>query len=416
MPPATHPTAPATDSVGPTRTRFVTFAEPPDELLLDSGEQLGPITLAYETYGTLNESRSNAILVCHALSGDAHAAGISVDESGPSAVELGMNAGPAVAETQPDRKRVGWWDNMIGPGKAFDTSQYFVISTNVIGGCRGSTGPASINPRTGAPYGLSLPVITIGDMVKAQTALLDYLGIQKLLAVVGGSMGGMQALEWAVRYPERVAACLPIATCARLSAQGIAFNEVGRRAIVSDPNWNNGNYYAGQTPDAGLAIARMIGHITYLSDEAMHRKFGRRLRDPHRYGFDFSTLDFEFESYLRYQGKTFTRRFDANSYLYMTKAIDYFDLANGYGSLAAAFKRAQARFLVISFTSDWLYPSYQSQEMVRVLKANGSDVTYYEIESGYGHDAFLLEDSIQTELISNFLRYTYQSLTRAHRR
>jgi homoserine O-acetyltransferase len=226
----------------------------------------------------------------------------------------------------------------------------------------------------------------------------------------------MQALEWAVRYPERVAACLPIATCARLSAQGIAFNEVGRRAIVSDPNWNNGNYYAGQTPDAGLAIARMIGHITYLSDEAMHRKFGRRLRDRERYGFDFSTLDFEVESYLRYQGKTFTRRFDANSYLYMTKAIDYFDLANGYGSLAAAFKRAQARFLVISFTSDWLYPSYQSQEMVRVLKANGSDVTYYEIESGYGHDAFLLEDSIQTELISNFLRYTYQSLTRAHRR
>jgi homoserine O-acetyltransferase len=399
-------------SVGFTETRFLTFAEPPALLELDSGERLGPITLAYETYGELNARRSNAILVCHALSGDAHAAGIAVDADAPSAVELGMDGATTAASAPPDRKRLGWWDNMIGPGKAFDTDRYFVLSVNVIGGCRGSTGPMSTNPATGRPYGLSLPVITVGDMVHAQISLLDHLGIDRLLAVVGGSMGGMQALELTVRYPDRVATCLPIATCARLSAQGIAFNEVGRRAIMADPNWNHGDYYDGESPDAGLAIARMVGHITYLSDEAMHRKFGRRLRDRERYGYDFSSLDFEVESYLRYQGKTFTLRFDANSYLYMTKALDYFDLANGYGSLEAAFSRAKARFLVISFTSDWLYPSYQSQEMVRALKSIGADVTYYEVETGYGHDAFLLEDGIQTELISSFLGYTSASLER----
>jgi homoserine O-acetyltransferase/O-succinyltransferase len=404
-----------TGSVGFTQTRYFTFAEPPARLELESGERLGPITIAYESYGQLNARRSNAVLVCHALSGDAHAAGIAVDADGPSAVELGLDGANPTASAKQDRKRIGWWDNMIGPGKAFDTDRYFVLSTNVIGGCRGSTGPTSTNPETGRPYGLSLPVITVGDMVSAQSALLHHLGIDCLLGVVGGSMGGMQALEWTVRYPDRVASCLPIATCARLSAQGIAFNEVGRRAIMADPNWNHGEYYDGEPPDAGLAIARMVGHITYLSDEAMHRKFGRRLRDRERYGYDFTSLDFEVESYLRYQGKSFTRRFDANSYLYMTKALDYFDLANGYGSLESALKRAKARFLVISFTSDWLYPSYQSQEMVRALKAIGADVTYYEIETGYGHDAFLLEDGVQTELISSFLAYTLDRIERGSR-
>mgnify|MGYP005846744187 CR=1 FL=1 len=396
-------------SAGLVRTQYFRFAEPPHEMELDSGERLGPITLAYETYGRLNENRTNAILALHALSGDAHAAGVSADDDGVSAIELGMDGAEAAGAI--DKRRLGWWDNMIGPGKAFDTDRYFVICSNVIGGCRGSTGPSSINPKTGRPYGLSFPVVTIGDMVRAQTYLIDHLGIQKLLAVTGGSMGGMQALEWSVGHPDRVAACIPIATCARLSAQGIAFNEVGRRAIMADPNWQQGDYYGKATPDVGLAIARMIGHITYLSDESMRRKFGRRLRGKEKYGYDFS-LDFEVESYLRYQGKTFTKRFDANTYLYITKAIDYFDLTNGHRSLVEAFKDVTARFLVISFTSDWLYPSYQSKEIVRALKANGGDVTYFEVESSYGHDAFLLEEEVQTELISSFLAHTFDAVER----
>lgn len=398
-------------SVGVVTTQTYTFAEPPDQLVLESGERLGPITLAYETYGQLNADRSNAILVLHALSGDAHAAGISAEDDGPSAIELGLDGATQPSPSAIDHRRLGWWDTMVGPGKAFDTERYFVISSNVIGGCRGSTGPSSIDPRTGRPYGLSFPVVTIGDMVRAQEHLIDHLGIERLLAVTGGSMGGMQALEWTVNHRDRVAACIPIATCARLSAQGIAFNEVGRRAIMADPNWQQGDYYGSATPDAGLAIARMVGHITYLSDDSMRHKFGRRLRDKEKYGFDFS-LDFEVESYLRYQGKSFTKRFDANTYLYITKAIDYFDLANGHRSLVEAFRGVTARFLVISFTSDWLYPSYQSKEVVRALKATGGDVTYFEVDSSYGHDAFLLETEIQTDLISSFLARTYEGLHR----
>lgn len=396
-------------SAGYVRTQYFTFAgadDPQGELVLDSGERLGPVTLAYETYGRLNADASNAVLVLHALSGDAHAAGISIDENGSSAIELGLDGASAAQAGTLDKRRLGWWDSMIGPGKAFDTDRYFVISSNVIGGCRGSTGPSSTNPKTGRPYGLSFPVVTVGDMVRSQARLLDHLGIQRLLAVSGGSMGGMQALDWTVRYPERVRACIPVATSARLSAQGIAFDEVGRRAIMTDPNFQNGDYYGKATPDVGLAIARMVGHITYLSDESMRRKFGRRLQGKEKYGYDFE-LDFEVESYLRYQGKTFTKRFDANTYLYITKAIDYFDLANGHGSLRAAFEGIGSRFLVISFTSDWLYPPYQGKEIVRALKANAADVTYFEVESSCGHDAFLLEQDIQTELISSFLAATY---------
>lgn len=393
-------------SVGLVTTKYFTFAEPPNELELDSGEKLGPITLAYETYGELNEDRSNAILICHALSGDAHAAGISAGADGPSAVDTGFGAeGKDGLPPGFDKKRLGWWDNMIGPGKAFDTDRYFVICSNVIGGCKGSTGPSSINPATGAPYGMGFPLVTIGDMVRAQKHLLDHLGVPSLLAVAGGSMGGMQALQWAVAYPEMVRGCIPIATTARLSAQGIAFNEVSRRAIMSDHNWRGGDYYGKTPPNDGLAIARMVGHITYLSDESMHRKFGRRLRDKEKYGYQFAT-EFEVESYLQHQGDSFIKRFDANSYLYITKAIDYFDLANGHGSLAEAFRNVKARFLVISFSSDWLYPPYQSKEIVNALRANRIDVSYCEILSSYGHDAFLLEEEAQTNMISHFLAHT----------
>ena len=404
-------------SAGYVRTRYLKFGESGDGLVLDSGERLAPVTIAYETYGELNADRSNAILIEHALSGDAHAAGIAVDDAGPSAFEGGMDAADGAGESTPpdeiDKRKLGWWDTMIGPGKAFDTSRYFVICSNVVGGCRGSSGPPSTNPATGRPYGLSFPVVTIGDMVRAQARLVDHLGIDRLLTVSGGSMGGMQALEWAASYPDRVVSCIPIATCAQLSPQSIAFNEVGRRAIMADPDWQRGDYYGRKTPDVGLALARMIAHITYLSDEGMRQKFGRRLRDREKYGYDFSTLDFEVESYLRHQGKSFTKRFDANTYLYITKALDYFDLANGRRSLAAAFREVVARFLVISVSSDWLYPSYQSKEIVSALKANGADVTYFEIDSSYGHDAFFLERDIMTELISGFLAHTFNALVAA---
>jgi homoserine O-acetyltransferase len=350
-----------------------------DSLPLDCGATLTAVDVAYETYGKLNPARSNAILILHALSGDAHAARISEETGKP-----------------------GWWDNSIGPGKAFDTEKYFVICSNVLGGCRGTTGPASVNPATGAPYAISFPGITIPDMVRLQKKLIEHLGIQRLLAVAGGSMGGMQALEWAVSYPDSVVAAIPIATTARHSAQQIAFNEVGRQAIMADPDWNDGNYYGGKPPARGLAVARMVGHITYMSDESMREKFGRRLRDKERYGFDFS-IDFEVESYLRYRGAQFVERFDANSYLYITKALDYFDLANGRGSLADALSVSTARFLVVSFTSDWLYPSYQSLEIVNALRSRNRDVAYCELTSNYGHDAFLVDISEQTEILRGFL-------------
>ena len=361
------------------RTKTVVF----DELTLDCGETLKPVDVAYETYGTLDEEKANAVLVLHAFSGDAHAAGISDEDGKP-----------------------GWWDSMIGPGKAFDTNKYFVICTNCLGGCRGTTGPASIRPGTGCPYGSSFPYVTTSDMVRLQKKLAEHLGIERLLSVAGGSMGAMQALQWVVDYPDAVASSIPIAGTHRHSAQQIAFNEVGRQAIKADPDWKNGDYYDGPGPVRGLAVARMVGHITYMSDDSMHEKFGRRRHEPEP---DSSGL-FEVESYLRYRGVQFVTRFDANSYLRITRAMDTFDAAEGFASLGEAFERTDARFLVLSFSSDWLYPSYQSQEVVRALRSRNRDVAYVELPSNYGHDAFLIESGEQTELIKSFLENTYKRL------
>lgn len=354
-------------------------------LPLESGQELGPITLAYETYGTLNEARDNAILLVHALSGDAHAAGYHAEDF------------------EKEKPKPGWWDIMVGPGKAFDTDRYFVLCSNIIGGCMGSTGPDSINPATGKHYASDFPVITIGDMVNAQKLLMDYLEIPRWYAVSGGSMGGMQALQWAVTYPDQVARCIPIATTHRLSAQSIAFDAVGRAAIMSDPDWQDGYYYdTGRIPANGLSVARMVGHITYLSEQSMHEKFGRQLRNAKEYTWDFDP-EFSVETYLQYQGDSFVKRFDANSYLYITKAMDYFDMGAGYGSLAQALAPAAARFLVLSFSSDWLFTTAESKEIVRALRWNGVDVSFVEIESSYGHDAFLLEAEEITKLIKGFL-------------
>jgi len=368
-------------NLGIIKTQYFTFAEHPHEVRLESGKSLGPITLAYETYGELNDDRSNAILVEHALSGDAHAAGFHEGDKDP-----------------------GWWDSMVGPGKALDTEKYFVICSNVIGGCKGSTGPSSINPKTGKPYGPDFPIITIADMVKAQKYLIDHLGIKKLLCVIGGSMGGMQALQWVASYPDSIRSAVPIATALKHSPQQIAFGEVGRQAVMADPDWNKGNYYGLQKPEKGLAVARMIGHITYMSDKSMEEKFSRRLKGKN-YSFEF-TADFEVEGYLRYRGDSFVKRFDANSYLYVTKAMDYCDLSGD--KLIPKTKHVHLRFLVVSFKSDWLYPSYQSQDIVRQLKIRGQDATYCEIKSTYGHDAFLLEIDEETHLIKHFLRKTLQ--------
>lgn len=367
--------------IGPVSTQFFTFAED-EPFRLESGETLQPVTLAYETYGALNADRSNAIVICHALSGSAHAAG----------------------QLDGDPAKLGWWEETIGPGKAFDTDRFFVICSNVIGSCYGSTGPASIDPATGKPYGLNFPVVTVGDMVRAQVKLIDHLGIDKLLCVAGGSMGGMQVLEWAAHHPQRLHAAIPIATTAHHSPMLIAFSEVGRQAIYADPAWHHGAYYdKAQKPDAGLAVARMVGHITYLSEESMHLKFGRRLQGHEKYGYEFET-EFEVESYLKYNGHKFTQRFDANSYLYVTKAMDYFDLTQPTGTLAAAFAAStHVKFLVISFTSDWLYPSYHSKQLVSALTAAGVDVTYLDVKSSWGHDAFLLEVETMTNLLGSFL-------------
>ena len=374
-------------SAGSVETQSFTFALPPHEFLLESGEKIGPVTIAYETYGQLNGDRSNAILILHALSGDAHAAGLD------------------------DNGNVGWWDSMIGPGKAFDTDKYFVVCSNVIGGCKGSTGPSSPDPKTGQPYGLDFPVITVGDMVNAQCRLIDHLGIEKLLTVAGGSMGGMQVLEWMVSHPERLKSSIPIATALHHSPQQIAFNEVGRQAIMGDPNWNSGDYYNAAPPSAGLAVARMIGHITYMSDVSMGKKFGRRLKGE-KHSFKF-TPDFEVEGYLHYRGNNFVKRFDANSYLYVTKAIDYFDVTDGK-RLADVFKDLnKMKVLVIAFKSDWLYPAYQSQEIVRACKLAGVDATFCEIDSTYGHDAFLLETEEETHLIKYFLEKVSRGETSA---
>jgi len=378
-------------SVGEVQTRLFHFAAPPNELHLESGTAFGPVTLAYETYGRLNAERSNAVLIAHALSGDAHVAGYhSANDPKP-----------------------GWWDIMVGPGKGIDTDRYFVICSNILGSCMGSTGPSSIDPHSGTPYGLDFPLITIGDMVKAQKALIDHLGIDQLLAVVGGSVGGMQVLEWCARSPERVRAAIPMATTMRHSALAIAFNEVARQSIMADPNWNGGHYYGDRKPDLGLAVARMIGHITYLSDESMRLKFGRRLQNKAAFSFTFDA-DFQVESYLRYQGKKFVERFDANSFLYITKAADYFDLAHHYGggSAVRALSKTRSKFLVVSFTSDWLYPTYQSREMVKAMKKNGLDVSFCEIEADWGHDAFLLPNPRLSALLKGFLDRVFDEVDR----
>jgi homoserine O-acetyltransferase/O-succinyltransferase len=362
---------------GKVETRLYTFAESTDKLVLENGHKLGPVTLAYETYGKLNAEKSNAVLILHALTGDAHVAGWHKNDKHP-----------------------GWWDTMVGPGKAFDTSKYYVICSNIIGGCKGSTGPASTNPVTGKPYGLEFPLISIGDMVNAQLRLITHLGIDRLLAVAGGSMGGMQVLEWMFSHPGKIRSAIPISTALRHSPQQIAFNEVGRQAIMADPNWQDGNYYDTRNPTRGLAVARMVGHITYMSDKSMAEKFGRRLKDD-RKPFKFSA-DFEVEGYLHYRGQSFVDRFDANSYLYITKAMDYFDAARG-NRPQELLRGTDLKALVIAFKSDWLYPAYQTQEIVRVCKLAGLDTTYCEIDSNYGHDAFLLEIEEETHLIKYFL-------------
>jgi len=358
------------EGLGIVETKYFAF----NGLELEFGQKLSEVTIAYETYGRLNENKSNAVLIAHALTGDAHAAGCHEGDERP-----------------------GWWDEMIGPGKAFDTDKYFVICSNVLGGCRGTTGPSSINSETGKPYGASFPTITIKDMVSAQLRLTEHLGIAKLLSVAGGSMGGMQTLEWLSSHPDRVRSAIPIATTAKHSPQQIAFSEVGRQAVTADPDWD---YYGVSFPSRGLAVARMVGHITYMSDASMAEKFGRRVKTS-RPGFKFEP-DFEVEGYLKYRGESFVKRFDANSYLYITKALDYFDPA-GDRPLHEVFSGLAAKVLAISFKSDWLYPSYQTQAIVRALKIAGADVTYCEIESTYGHDAFLLEFKEETRLIKHFL-------------
>jgi len=369
-------------SVGVVRRQSFTFAAPPDELTLESGQKLGPITLAYETYGQLDKEAGNAVMVFHALSGNSHAAG---------------------CYTESDEKP-GWWDNMVGPGKGIDTNKYFVICSNIIGSCYGSTGPASPDPRTGRPYGLSFPLFTIADIVKAQKRLVDHLGVRRLLCLIGGSIGGMQALQWAVDYPEMVRSAIPIASTPKRTALSIGFSEAQRQAIMADPNWRNGDYYGQEPPNKGLALARIIGHITYLSEDSMERKFGRKLQENSAFKFDFSP-DFQVESYLYYQGKKFVERFDANSYLYITKASDYFDLGEqrGEGSLVKAFSQTAAKFLVISFSSDWLYPTSQSKDMVTAMKKAGLDVSFCEIQVDFGHDSFLLAHEQLTRLVSGFL-------------
>lgn len=359
------------------KTKYFTYAHPPNEQELELGKKIGPIRIAYETYGELNEKRDNAILISHALSGDAHAAGINEEDG-----------------------RIGWWDRLIGPGKGIDTNKFYVICSNVLGGCKGSTGPSSINPNTREEYSLDFPIITIRDIVNSQKSLIDKLKISKLFSVIGGSMGGMQVLQWMTTYPEKIQSAIPIATTMKHTPQQIAFNEVGRQAIISDPNWNKGKYYGLSFPAKGLALARMIGHITYMSDISMAKKFGRRYKLK-KNSNKFSP-EFEVEGYLQYRGDNFVKRFDANSYLYITKAMDYFNLVNGK-PLNKIFSGLKAKVLVISFKSDWLYPVYQSQEIVRACKLANVKTSYCEITSSYGHDAFLLEVEQEGQIINHFL-------------
>jgi homoserine O-acetyltransferase len=388
-----------TGSVGVVDTEFLDLPEP---LPLDCGRKLHPVRIAYETYGKLSRARDNVILVCHALSGDAHAAGYSrapVEAStrdGFRAEERDAGSGAAL----------GWWDGMIGPGKAFDTNEFFVVSTNLLGGCRGTTGPSSPNPATGRPYGSEFPVITVADMVRAERALLRELGITRLAAVSGGSLGGMQALEWAVRYGDEVEASIPIASTHALQPQGVAWNAIARNAITADPSWQGGHYYGtGRAPTAGMGVARMLGHITYLSAPSLGTKFGRRLQFAADIRYVLTEPEFEIESYLRHQADSFVKRFDANTYLYMSRALSYFDLAreHGAGKLEAAVRDVSARTLLIAFSSDWLYPPSGSEELAAALRACGKEVELHVIDAPYGHDCFLLEEARQTPMIRQFL-------------
>ncbi len=363
-------------SVGPVSPQTLVFHEP---LVLKSGQSFGPYSLVYETYGTLNTDRSNAVLICHALNASHHVAGYPAN----------------------DPKQVGWWDNMVGPGKPVDTNHFFVIGVNNLGSCFGSTGPASTNPVTGRPYGADFPVVTVEDWVNAQARLADALGIDAFAAVMGGSLGGMQALQWAIAYPLRVRHAIVIASTPRLSAQNIAFNEVARRAIINDPDFHQGHYYAKNTvPKLGLSVARMIGHITYLSDDDMAEKFGRQLRGSSDYKFGFD-VEFEIESYLRYQGEKFSTYFDANTYLLITRALDYFDPAKEHGNdLSAALAGIACESLLVSFTTDWRFPPERSREIVEAMLAKNKRVTYAEIDAPHGHDAFLMDDPRYHRLIA----------------
>jgi homoserine O-acetyltransferase len=369
------------ESVGVVERQYAHFKE---TLHLRSGQTLEGFTLAYETYGQLNADRSNAVLICHALSGDAHVAGY----------------------TDAEGEKIGWWDDAVGPGKMFDTERFFVICSNVIGGCQGSTGPAS-PAADGKPYAMRFPFVTVPDMVTAQRHLLDHLGIRKLFSVAGGSMGGMQALQWAVDYPERVGSVLFLASTARSSTQNIAFNEIGRQAIYADPNWNQGDYYDKTLPNAGLAVARMVGHITYMSEYSLESKFGRHTQNDDKLAYNFST-DFAVESYLKHQGEKFVERFDANSYLYITKALDYYDVADGYGTIQDALRRVECPFLVVSISSDWLYTAEQALELVSALEDLRKAVVYRHIEASFGHDSFLVEVETMTEIVGGYLNRQWE--------
>ncbi|GAA2712872.1 homoserine O-acetyltransferase MetX [Actinoplanes palleronii] len=382
-----------TRSVGTVETRYLDLPAP---LPLDSGRELRGVRVAYETYGTLAPARDNVILVCHALSGDAHAAGIAAT----APAESTRDGFAAVGSP----KGIGWWDGMIGPGKAFDTDRFFVVSTNLLGGCRGTTGPSSADPATGRPYGKDFPVLTVADMVRCERAFLDVLGIERLAAVAGGSLGGMQALQWAVDHPDQVNAIVVIASTHGLQPQGVAWNAIAREAIMRDPDWQGGDYYGtGRSPDAGMGVARMVGHVTYLSAPALAGKFGRRLQSGGDIRYTLSEPEFEVESYLQHQAGSFVRRFDANTYLHLSRALTYFDLSREHGSLQAAAEQIQARTLLIAFSSDWLYPPAASEEIEEALRKAGKPVEYHLIEAPYGHDCFLLEEARQTPIVREFL-------------
>jgi homoserine O-acetyltransferase len=390
----------AVGSAGTVETQYLDLPEP---VRLDCGRELHPVRVAYETYGSLSPQRDNVILVCHALSGDAHAAGFA-RTPGAASTRDGFAADDRDGAAG---KALGWWDGMIGPGKAFDTSRYFVVATNLLGGCRGTTGPSSQDPATGAPYGTDFPVITVADMVRTERAFLDALGIERLAAVAGGSLGGMQAFEWAILYPDQVDAVVAIASTHALHPQGMAWNAIAREAIMRDPDWQGGHYYGtGRAPEAGLGVARMVGHVTYLSGEALDTKFGRRLQDSDDLRYTLTEPEFQVESYLRHQASSFVRRFDANTYLYTSRALTYFDLArqHGHGSLTQALKGVAARTLLIAFSSDWLYPPSGSEEIAGALRSLDKPVEVAVIDAPYGHDCFLLEEARQTPIIQRFLR------------